>query len=130
MPERDPIRVLLVEDDPAVRRILTLQLQTRGFDVRTAADGAEGFRALQEDLPDCVVLDLMMPVMDGFELLKRIRSLGRTENLPVLILTASEDERHRLRTQQYLADAYVNKPYELDRVVLTIERLASTRATG
>ena len=130
MSEKDATRVLLVEDDPAVRRILALQLQTRGFDVRTASDGAEGFRALQEALPDCVVLDLMMPVMDGFELLKRIRSLERTANLPVLILTASEDERHRLRTQQYLADAYISKPYELDRLVLTIDRLAKAHATG
>ncbi|MHB8079266.1 MAG: response regulator [Candidatus Krumholzibacteriia bacterium] len=124
MSESGAKHVLLVEDDPAVRRILALQLQTRGYEVRTAADGAEGFRALQEDLPDCVVLDLMMPVMDGFELLKRIRCLGRTANLPVLVLTASEDDRHRLRTQQYLADAYANKPYELDRLVLTIDRLA------
>jgi two-component system OmpR family response regulator len=130
MSENDTTRVLLVEDDPAVRRILALQLETRGFTVRSAADGAEGFRALQEALPDCVVLDLMMPVMDGFELLKRIRSLGRTANLPVLILTASEDERHRLRTQQYLADAYLSKPYELDRVVVMINRLAKTGATS
>ncbi len=130
MSENDAIQVLLVEDDPSVRRILALQLETRGFAVRTAADGAEGFRALQEALPDCVVLDLMMPVMDGFELLKRIRSLGRTANLPVLILTASEDEKHRLRTQQYLADAYVSKPYELERVVTMINRLAKTGATS
>jgi two-component system KDP operon response regulator KdpE len=130
MSENDATRVLLVEDDPAVRRILALQLETRGFAVRMAADGAEGFRALQEALPDCVVLDLMMPVMDGFELLKRIRSLGRTANLPVLILTASEDEKHRLRTQQYLADAYLSKPYELDRVVVMINRLAKTGATS
>ena len=130
MSENDAINVLLVEDDSSVRRILALQLETRGFAVRTAADGAEGFRALQEALPDCVVLDLMMPVMDGFELLKRIRSLGRTANLPVLILTASEDEKHRLRTQQYLADAYISKPYELERVVTTINRLAKTGATS
>lgn len=129
MSESDTIRVLLVEDDPAVRRILALQLESRGFAVRMAADGAEGFRALQEALPDCVVLDLMMPVMDGFELLKRIRSLGRTANLPVLILTASEDEKHRVRTQQYLADAYISKPYELDRVVVTINRLAKNVET-
>lgn len=126
MSESGATRILLVEDDPAVRRILALQLQTRGFDVRTATDGAAGFQALQQDLPDCVVLDLMMPVMDGFELLKRIRSLGRTANLPVLVLTASEDDRHRLRSQQYLADAYVNKPYELDRVILTIDRLVGS----
>ncbi len=130
MSESGATRVLLVEDDPAVRRILALQLQTRGYAVRTANDGAEGFRALQEELPDCVVLDLMMPVMDGFELLKRIRSLARTANLPVLVLTASEDERHRLRSQQYYADAYVNKPYELDRIVLTIDRLAHAPAGG
>lgn len=121
-------RVLVVEDDPSLRRLLTLQLESRGFAVQTADNGAAGFTALQGDLPHCVVLDLMMPVMDGFELLKRIRSMSRTANIPVIILTASEEDKHRLRGQQYLADAYLNKPYDVLELVATIRRLSAAGA--
>jgi DNA-binding response OmpR family regulator len=74
------------------------------------------------------VLDLMMPVMDGFELLKRIRSMRRTTDIPVIILTASEEDKHRLRGQQYLADAYLNKPYDVLELVATIRRLTEAGA--
>lgn len=121
-------RVLVVEDDPSLRRLLTLQLESRGFAVQTADNGAAGFTALQGDLPHCVVLDLMMPVMDGFELLKRIRSMRRTTDIPVIILTASEEDKHRLRGQQYLADAYLNKPYDVLELVATIRRLSAAGA--
>ena len=121
-------RILVVEDDAGVRTVLALQLRTRDYAVLTAADGADGFKALQAELPDCVVLDLMMPVLDGFGLLKRIRSVGRLAALPVIILTASEDDRNRLRSQTYQADAYLSKPYQLDELIETIERVTARRA--
>ncbi len=123
-------RLLIVEDDPDLRRILSLLLGSRGYETATAENGAAGFEALQGDLPDCVILDLMMPVMDGFELLKRIRTVSRTSRLPVLILTASEDERHRLKSTQYLADAYANKPYNVDELVAILGRLLATPAAA
>jgi len=128
MPDPTRPRILIVEDDPALSRVLALLLHTRGYDTETAENGQVGFAALQRSLPDCVILDLMMPVMDGFELLKRIRSVGRTSRLPVVILTASEDERHRIKTTQYLADAYANKPYDVDALVATVGRLLAARS--
>ncbi len=122
MENRHQPHILIVEDDPVIRKVLDLQLASHGFRVTSAADGAAGYAALQEALPDCVVLDLMMPVMDGFSLLKRIRSVGRTASLPVIILTASMEDRHRLRGQQYQADAYLNKPYELEQLLATVRR--------
>ncbi len=123
----DPLTVLVVEDDPDLRRILYLQLAGDGFRVRTAADGEEGFRLLQAELPDCVVLDLMMPVLDGFAFLKRLRSLRRTAEVPAIVLTASEDQRHRRRSEQYLADLFLQKPHDMDELCAAIRRLAARR---
>ena len=98
-------RILVVEDDPDLRTILRLQLDSSGFEVQEAPNGAVGFARVQQDKPDCIILDLMMPILDGFGFLKRVRSLSGFQSVPILILTASEDERHRIRGFQYQADA-------------------------
>jgi len=116
-------RILVVEDDPDLRTILKLQLASRGFEITEAENGAEGFRAIQAEVPDCVILDLMMPVMDGFGFLKRVRSIMNTKDVPILILTASEDERNRVRGFQYQADAYMSKPYDLEKLTVLVEKL-------
>ena len=116
-------RILVVEDDPDLRRILKLQLASQGYEITEAENGAEGFQAIQAELPDCVILDLMMPVMDGFGFLKRVRSIMSTKDVPILILTASEDERNRVRGFQYQADAYMSKPYDLEKLTESVEKL-------
>ena len=121
-------RILVVEDDPDLRRILKLQLDSRGFEVTEAENGAEGFRSIQADIPECVILDLMMPVMDGFGFLKRVRSITDTKDVPILILTASEDERNRVRGFQYQADAYMSKPYDLEKLSTEVDKLMAAAA--
>ena len=116
-------RILVVEDDPDLRRILKLQLESRGFEIVQAENGAEGFKAIQAALPHCVILDLMMPVMDGFGFLKRVRSIMSTKDVPILILTASEDERNKVRGFQYQANAYMSKPYDLEKLTEQVESL-------
>lgn len=120
-------RILVVEDDPDLRRILKLQLEDRLYEVSEAENGAEGFRSIQAELPDCVILDLMMPVMDGFGFLKRVRSIMDTTEMPIIILTASEDERNRVRGFQYQADFYMSKPYDLDKLVGEVEQLLAKK---
>lgn len=93
-------RVLIVEDDPIVRRLLTAVLRQRGCQVVQAADGAEALRRLEETPVDVIVLDLLMPVMDGLRFLHELREV-RGLKVPVLVLTASlddagEDERRVL----------------------------------
>ena len=119
-------RILIVEDDPDLRTILRLQLLSQGWEVAEAVNGAEGFEAVKQDVPDCVILDLMMPVMDGFGFLKRVRSLMDLQDVPILILTASEDERNRIRGYQYQADAYMSKPYDLEELTEEVRRLLAT----
>jgi DNA-binding response OmpR family regulator len=106
-------RVLIVEDLDDQRRALAIQLRGHGFTVDEAADGEQGWRLVQARPPDCIILDLMMPVMDGFSFLKRVRSRNASAAVPLIVLTASGDGRHPRRSEQYLADAYIRKPYEL-----------------
>jgi DNA-binding response OmpR family regulator len=116
-------RILVVEDDPDLRRILKLQLESQNYEVREAENGAEGFQVIQEQVPDCVILDLMMPVMDGFGFLKRVRSIMDTREVPIIILTASEDERNRVRGFQYQANSYMSKPYDLEELTAEVDHL-------
>jgi DNA-binding response OmpR family regulator len=118
-------RILVVEDDADLRTILKLQLMSSGFELTETTNGAEGFAAIQEDDFDCVILDLMMPVMDGFGFLKRVRSIMALQDVPILILTASEDERNKVRGFQYQADSYMSKPYDLDELTEEVTRLCA-----
>ncbi len=130
MNDRAKPRILIVEDDADLRTILRIQLSDSGFEVVEATNGLEGFAQVQELDPDCVVLDLMMPVLDGFGFLKRVRSVSAYESLPVLMLTASEDERHRTRCFQFQADAYMSKPYNLEALTDQVHDLLVVPATG
>ncbi len=125
MSEAAKPQILVVEDDPDLRTIVRLQLSSQGYEITEAINGKEGFKAIQENTPDCVILDLMMPVMDGFGFLKRVRSVMHLQDVPILILTASEDERNKVRGFQYQADAYMSKPYDLTELTDEVERLCS-----
>ena len=122
--------ILVVEDDADLRKILRLQLSSQGYEVLEAENGQLGFEAMQNERPSCVILDLMMPVMDGFGFLKRARSLNQLQNIPILILTASEDERNRIRGFQYQADAYMGKPYDLDKLTTEVKKLVSRNVSA
>ena len=117
--------ILIVEDDPDLSKILDLQFRTEGFQTVLADNGATAFELVHDFYPDCIILDLMMPVMDGFSFLKRIRTLNHTADVPVIVLTASEDVRHKRKSQQYLADAFMNKPYNLQELTQLVRRLMS-----
>jgi DNA-binding response OmpR family regulator len=99
--------ILLIEDDPLVRRGLELALARHGHDVRTAGTGEDGLRELRASPPDLVVLDLMLPGIDGFEVCRRIRATGE---LPVIMLTARGDDVEVVGGLEAGADDYIVKP--------------------
>ena len=116
-------RVLVIEDDGDLRKILLLHLTADGFEVAVADDVAAALAHLHSELPDCVILDLIMPGMDGFVFLKRLRSVERTCDVPVVILTASENYRDRAKGRQYQANVYLHKPCNLEQLTVTLRRL-------
>ncbi|MDY7085988.1 MAG: response regulator transcription factor [Actinomycetota bacterium] len=119
--------VLLIEDDPLLRRSLELALGRRGHDVRSAAAGAAGLRAFAAFAPDLVVLDLMLPDVDGFEVCRRIRATG---DIPVIMLTARGDDVDVVTGLESGADDYVIKPVQptvLDaRIRAVLRRVAGS----
>jgi len=105
----NPKRVLLVEDDRFLRRACEKSLQQQGFTVSTAPDGEEALRAIRADPPDIILLDLLMPKVSGFEVLKEIRSDEKTRSIPVIILTNSSKETDIREIQSLGVTGYLVK---------------------
>ncbi|MEU8524941.1 MULTISPECIES: response regulator transcription factor [Streptomyces] len=111
-------RVLVVDDDPTVAEVVTGYLERAGFAVEHAADGSDGLRRAEERWPDLVVLDLMLPGLDGLEVCRRLRGHGP---VPVIMLTARGDEEDRITGLEVGADDYVTKPFSPRELVLRVE---------
>lgn len=111
-------RVLVVEDEINVGRLVELYLEREGFEVRIATDGEEALTAFREQRPDLVLLDLMLPKVDGWEVCKRLR---RLTDVPVIMLTARGDEVDRLLGLELGADDYVTKPFSPRELVLRVK---------
>lgn len=114
-------RVLVIDDDPAVTSLLKRGLSYERFDVETASDGEEGLRLARERYPDLVILDVMMPGMDGLEVLRRLRA-GDSQ-LPVLMLTARDTSADEILGLQHGADDYVTKPFTFDVLLAHVRSL-------
>lgn len=106
-------KILVMEDDVAMAEIVTHKLQNMGFAVEHAPDGAKGLELIQKDLPDLVLLDLMMPEVDGFQVLESIRNSKdkKIADLPVIVLSNLWSNEDILKTQQLKANGYMVKAY-------------------
>ena len=116
-------RVLVVDDEPDILSILVYQLSKEGYRVSTAVNGQAAISTAIEERPDLVVLDLMLPGIDGYEVLTRLRQNERTATIPVILLTAKREEEERLRGFEVGADDYVTKPFSPRELVLRVQAL-------
>jgi CheY-like chemotaxis protein len=122
-------RALVVDDSPAVRELIRVNLELEGFDVRTAGDGVEALEVLSSWLPDVVTLDVMMPRLDGFGLLQRMRADERTARLPAVVVSGRAQAADRQRVDRAGADAFLSKPFEPSDLVTLVARLAQEGRT-
>ncbi|HEV8632948.1 MAG TPA: response regulator transcription factor [Chloroflexota bacterium] len=111
-------RILLVDDEPSLVTTLRYALTHSGFAVRTATDGAEALAAVRQEAPDLVVLDVMLPGLDGFEVCRRIRAEMR---VPIIMLTARDDPVDRIVGLEVGADDYVTKPFSVRELVARVK---------
>jgi len=114
-------RIIVIEDDRAILRGLKDNLEFESYEVLTATDGEQGYRLIREHHPDLIVLDLMIPRMDGYELCRKVRSEGMT--VPILMLTARSEEMDRVHGLDIGADDYVTKPFSVPELLARIRAI-------
>ncbi|MGH2463354.1 MAG: response regulator transcription factor [Candidatus Limnocylindria bacterium] len=119
--------ILLVDDDPTLRSVLARRLARDGFDVQPVGSGVEALRALDRAWPALLVIDLMMPGMDGFELCRRIKQIA---DLPIIVLSAVDESEAKIRALEYYAEDYVTKPFDPDELSARIHRVLRRTESG
>jgi chemosensory pili system protein ChpA (sensor histidine kinase/response regulator) len=116
-------RVLVIDDDPDLGRVVRRVLELEGYDVVLSDDGLRGLAAAQRQRPDVIVLDLMMPVMDGYQVLAELRGDPRTKDIPVVVLSAVALDETRERVEAAGASMFLTKPFEpshLSRALMSL----------
>jgi CheY-like chemotaxis protein len=117
--------ILVVDDDASVRALLRDVLECEGHEVRTAEDGFTALRAVTSARPDCVLLDVMMPGMDGHEVLARLRAFAGGASLPVIMLTAAADDANAWRAWGGGVDLFLSKPFDADELLRSLDQLCA-----
>ncbi len=114
--------ILIVEDEQTLRRLLAYRLGKQ-YDVRTASNGLEALELIEEEIPDLIISDIMMPQMDGYALLQALQKEEATRSIPFIFLTAKNQEADKLRGMRSGVDDYITKPFDVDRLLTRIARL-------
>ncbi|MFA5308866.1 MAG: response regulator transcription factor [Dehalococcoidales bacterium] len=114
----DKKHILIVDDDPAILRLLSTNLKARGYEIFTATDGEESLEKVQKDFVDLIILDLMMPKVDGVEVCRRIREWS---DIPIIILSARGDENDKVKCLELGADDYLTKPFGIAELMARIK---------
>ncbi len=124
------IKVLLVDDEPSLRKVVKKRLELAQYDVAVAADGYEALQYLREERPDVIVLDVMMPRLNGFEVCARLKQDPQYRTIPVVMLTARAHARDEQLARECGADGYVRKPFRAEEFLDTMTRCRIRPVSG
>lgn len=128
MEEKSAKRILCIEDEPEMIDLIRLILGRRGFEVSGAAGGTAGIKAVREQLPDLVLLDLMMPDMDGWEVYQQMKANESTRNIPVIVVTAKAQSIDKvLGLHIAKVDDYISKPFSPQDLMNSVEKVISQK---
>lgn len=114
-------KLLLIDDDPNLILLVQDYLEFRGYQITTASNGAEGLQALEDNIPDLIICDVMMPEMDGFTFIQNVRQDPKTSWVPVIFLSAKSQIQDRIQGLNQGADVYLVKPFEPEELVAQVE---------
>ncbi len=118
-------KIFIVDDEPDILDFCKLVLETEGYDVRSATNGLELIKELPNFMPDLILLDIMMPDMDGWEVLRMLQNDDRYETIPIAMLTAKTQAKDKILGIQEGAMDYITKPFDPDELVERIEKIFS-----
>lgn len=116
-------KILVIDDEEDLQKLLRIRLEQENFNVVSAYDGDIGVKMTEQELPDLIILDIMLPKMDGYTYLKEIRNLPKTKNIPVLVLSGKEEEKVKDLFIFQKISGYIEKPFELDDLVSKIKEI-------
>jgi chemosensory pili system protein ChpA (sensor histidine kinase/response regulator) len=120
--------VLVVDDSLTVRKITSRMLAREGFEVATAKDGVDALQQLQDIRPDCILLDVEMPRMDGFEFARNLRADDATRGIPIIMITSRTADKHRNHALELGVNEYMGKPYQEDQLLALVRRFTAAHA--
>ncbi len=123
----DKKKILVVDDEEGLRALLATVVQMAGYDVQTAVDGLDGFQKAIDFLPDLILLDIMMPKLDGWKTLSKLRAEEKTEHIPIIMLTARGETDSIFKSEQLKVLDYFIKPFEMDEVLAYIAKYFKTK---
>jgi CheY-like chemotaxis protein len=127
---RTPPRILVVDDNPTNVKILQTRLANAGYDLVTAGDGEEALVTARESAPDLILLDVMMPKLDGFELCRLLRSIEITRNIPIIMVTTLGDQKSQETAAAAGCNDFITKPIERSELVTKIARILQPTKRG
>ena len=119
--QKDNKKLLLIDDDPNLILLVKDYLEFRGYKVITAANGREALDTLEHEIPDMIICDVMMPEMDGYTFVEKVREEQRTNSIPVLFLSAKGQSQDRVKGLNIGADVYMVKPFEPEELVAQVD---------
>jgi twitching motility two-component system response regulator PilG len=119
----EQIKILIVEDEESLLKLESILLTTRGYKVTGVTDGVAALKEIEKNRPHLVLLDIMMPGIDGFEVCRRIKENSATKSIPVVMLTAKKSSADQARGVEVGADAYVTKPFKSGKIIEIVEGL-------
>ncbi len=116
-------RILICDDDPVILRLLEVNLELEGYDVLTAHHGEEAFEIATRELPDLVILDIMMPRLDGYQTCQKLKAQSSTEQIPVVFLSAKAQQSDIEKGKSFGVSDYLTKPFDPNDLLDVVERL-------
>ena len=115
-------KILVIDDEVSVRHLLQVMLSTEGYDAVLAANGAEGLQMAHEHKPHLIILDWMMPILDGLATLQALRNDAATADIPVVMLTARQGDSPMAQAMLHGADFYITKPFDAEEMLAVVRR--------
>ncbi len=119
-------RILVADDDPAVVELVRINLEVHGYEVLTAENGVEAVRKAVMEKPDLIILDIMMPEVDGYEVIHTLKEAPETDQIPIVVLTAYASDAGAVVSWMEGADGYLAKPFNPEELLMVVERVLTS----
>ncbi len=115
-------KILVVDDESDITETMSFMLKAEGYDVITAQDGEEGLRLAKEEMPDLIILDVMMPKINGYKIARLLKYDNKYKNIPIVMVTARGQDADKLIGEETGADEYITKPFEFEEVLDAVHK--------